>query len=171
MTEDLSVRAIPLQYGEERERLQAFLADKGLRFEADIERAFGVFDTGDTLLGCGCAAGALLKCFAVTEALRGQNALGPLVSALVQDRFFNGYYDLYVITRAGNVPLFTACGFFPVAETDRIAMLETRADGPEAFARPLFQAGDENREIGAIIMNGNPFTRGHRHLVDRKSVV
>ena len=166
MTEDLSVRAIPLRYEEERERLQTFLPDQGLRFEADIESAFGVFDRSDTLLGCGCATGALLKCFAITEALRGQNALGPLVSALVQDRFFHGYYDLYVITRAKNVPLFTACGFFSVAQTDEIAMLENRADGPEAFARPLFQAGDESRTIGAIVMNVNPFTRGHRHLIE-----
>ena len=166
MTEDLFVRAIPLRYEEERERLQTFLADQGLRFEADIESAFGVFDRSDTLLGCGCAAGALLKCFAITEALRGQNALGPLVSALVQDRFFHSYYDLYVITRAKNVPLFTACGFFPVAQTDRIAMLESRADGPETFAKPLFQAGDESKDIGAIVMNGNPFTRGHRHLIE-----
>ena len=37
MTEDLFVRAIPLRYEEERERLQTFLADQGLRFEADIE--------------------------------------------------------------------------------------------------------------------------------------
>lgn len=166
MTEDLFVRAIPLRYEEERERLQTFLADQGLRFEADIESAFGVFDRSDTLLGCGCAAGALLKCFAITEALRGQNALGPLVSALVQDRFFHSYYDLYVITRAKNVPLFTACGFFPVAQTDKIAMLESRADGPETFAKPLFQAGDESKDIGAIVMNGNPFTRGHRHLIE-----
>lgn len=166
MTEDLFVRAIPLRYEEERERLQTFLADQGLRFEADIESAFGVLDRSDTLLGCGCAAGTLLKCFAITEALRGQNALGPLVSALVQDRFFHGYYDLYVITRAKNVPLFTACGFFPVAQTDRIAMLESRADGPETFAKPLFQVGDESKDIGAIVMNGNPFTRGHRHLIE-----
>ena len=166
MTEDLSVRAIPLRYGEERERLGAFLVGQGLRFEADIERAFGVFDRSDTLLGCGCATGALLKCFAITEALRGQNALGPLVSALVQDRFFHGYYDLYVITRTRNVPLFTACGFFPVAQTENIAMLENRVDGPEAFAKPLFQIGDESKAIGAIVMNGNPFTRGHRHLVE-----
>ena len=166
MIEDLSVRAIPLQYGEERERLQAFLACQGLRFEADIERAFGVFDTEDTLLGCGCAVGALLKCFTVTEALRGQNALGPLVSALVQDRFFNGYYDLYVITRTKNVPLFIACGFFSVAQTHEIAMLESRPDGPEAFAKPLFQTGDESKTVGAIVMNGNPFTRGHRHLIE-----
>lgn len=44
--------------------------------EDDIEAAFGIFDLDETLWGCGCAAGSLLKCFAVDESLRGQNALG-----------------------------------------------------------------------------------------------
>lgn len=166
MIEDFSIRPILLKYDSDREALKNFLTSQGLRYEDDIETAFGVFDEEDRLVGCGCGAGPLLKCFAVSEELRGQNALGPLVSSLVQDRFFHGYYDLYVITRAKNVPLFAACGFFSVAQTDRIAMLESRSDGPETFARPLFQAGDESKAIGAIVMNGNPFTRGHRHLIE-----
>lgn len=166
MIEDFSIRPILLKYDSDREALKNFLTSQGLRYEDDIETAFGVFDEEDRLVGCGCAAGALLKCFAVTEALRGQNALGPLVSALVQDRFFKGYYDLYVITRARNAPLFTACGFFLVAETEDIAMLENRPDGPEAFARPFWQPRDERRTVGATVMNGNPFTRGHRHLIE-----
>ena len=166
MIEDFSIRPIPLKYDSDRQELKRFLATQGLRFEDGIETAFGVFDAGDRLVGCGCGAGPLLKCFAVSEELRGQNALGPLVSALVQDRFMQGHYDLYVITRTKNVPLFTACGFFPVAQTDEIAMLENRSDGPEAFAKPFWQAGDESRTIGAIVMNGNPFTWGHRHLIE-----
>ena len=166
MIEDYTVRHIPLQYGEERAQLKAFLAAQGLAFEGDVDAAFGVFDEKEALVGCGCGAGPLLKCFAVTEALRGQNALGPLVSALVQDRFGRGLFDLYVITRAKNAPLFTACGFFLVAKTADIAMLENRPDGPEAFAKSFWQAGDEDKAVGAIVMNGNPFTLGHRHLIE-----
>ena len=166
MIEDFSIRPIPLKYEADRQELKRFLAAQGLRFEGDIETAFGVFDGEDGLVGCGCGAGPLLKCFAVSEELRGQNALGPLVSALVQDRFGRGIYDLYVITRRKNVPLFTACGFYSVAETHELALLENRPDGPEAFARPFWQAGDENRTVGAIVMNGNPFTWGHRHLIE-----
>lgn len=166
MIEDFSIRPISLRYDTDRQELVHFLAAQGLRFEADIETAFGVYDEADRLMGCGCGAGPLLKCFAVSEELRGQNALGPLVSALVQDRFLHGHYDLYVITRTKNVPLFAACGFFLVAETREIAMLENRPDGPEVFARPFWQAGDESRAVGAIVMNGNPFTWGHRHLIE-----
>ena len=166
MIEDFSLRYIPLKYDSDRQELTDFLAVQGLRFEADIEAAFGVYDEADRLVGCGCGAGPLLKCFAVSEELRGQNALGPLVSALVQDRFLQGYYDLYVVTRTKNVPLFTACGFFPVVETTDIAMLENRPDGPETYAKSFWQAGDERRTVGAIVMNGNPFTWGHRHLIE-----
>jgi len=167
MIEDCFVRSIPLQYEEERTQLKAFLIAQGLSFEADIDTAFGVFDEDDQLVGCGCAAGALLKCFALTEARRGQNILGPLVSALVQDRFSRCLFDLFVITRTTNVPLFTACGFYCIAETPDIAMLANRPDGPEAFAKPFWQAGDENRILGAVVMNGNPFTLGHRYLIEQ----
>ena len=166
MIEDFSIRSIPLRYDADRQELMDFLAAQGLHYEEDIETAFGVFDEEDRLVGCGCGAGPLLKCFAVSEELRGQNALGSLLSALVQDRFLQGHYDLYVITRTKNVPLFTACGFFLTAETAEIAMLENRPDGPETFVRPFLQPEDGQSTAGAIVMNGNPFTWGHRHLIE-----
>lgn len=146
--------------------LRNFLARHSLGFEADIDAAFGIFDEYDTLCGCGCAAKSLLKCFAVDESLRGQNVLGALVSRLVQDRFFKGYYDLRVITRAHNEPLFVACGFYPVVRTDALVLLENRPDGPRRFALPFLEKGDEHRTVGAIVMNANPFTLGHRALAE-----
>lgn len=95
-----------------------------------------------------------------------QNALGLLLSALVQDRFLAGLYDLFVITRAHNETLFANCGFFPVARTSALVMLENRPDGPEHYAAPFAQAGDEKKSVGAIVMNCNPFTLGHRTLVE-----
>ena len=79
-----------------------------------------------TSTGCGCAAGALLKCFALLPQLRGQNLLGRLVSALTQDRFAAGYYDLMVITRAHNETLFVNSGFWTVAKTEQLVLLENQ---------------------------------------------
>ena len=165
MTEDFVVRKLDLPL--ERGILCAFLARHALQWEDDIETSFGVFDLEGTLLGCGCAAGSLLKCFAVEEALRGQNALGPLVSALTQDRFAKGFYDLFVITRAHNEVLFTNCGLHPVVRTDELVMLENRSNGPRNYAKAFWQSGDEIAVVGAIVMNCNPFTLGHRYLVEQ----
>ncbi len=166
MNDTITVRELFVGSAEDAAMLRAFLARHALGYEADIDAAFGVFDENEVLRGCGCAAKSLLKCFAVDESLRGQNALGALVSRLVQDRFSKGYYDLRVITRAHNEPLFAACGFYPVARTDVLVLLENRPDGPRRFAQPFFEHGDENKTVGAIVMNANPFTLGHRALVE-----
>lgn len=166
MIEDYRIRRIPLSRPEEQQMLCDFLARHQLHYEADIQAAFGLFDTEERLLGCGCAAENLLKCFAVETELRGQNALGLLVSALTQDRFANGFYDLLVISRACNEPLFSACGLFPVARTGELVMLENTPNGPERFSRSFLQPSDRGKTVGAIVMNCNPFTLGHQALAE-----
>lgn len=166
MNDTITVRALSVGVTEDAAMLRDFLARHALGFEADIDAAFGVFDEDEVLRGCGCAAGSLLKCFAVDKSLRGQNALGALVSRLVQDRFAKGCYDLRVITRAHNEPLFAACGFYPVVRTNELVLLENRPDGPRRFAQSFFRRGDEDKIVGAIVMNANPFTLGHRALVE-----
>lgn len=89
MTE-LSIHELSLGFSHDRQMLVEFLAKHHLNYEDDIEAAFGVFDSDENLTGCGCCAGNLLKCFAVDESLRGQNALGSLVSRLVENRFEAG---------------------------------------------------------------------------------
>lgn len=166
MREEYRVAKLSLQYPEEQKRLAHFLAQHHLAFEPDIQTAFGIFDENDDLAACGCAAGNLLKCFAVALRLRGQNALGLLVSALVQDRFAAGFYELFIITRAENEGLFTNCGFFPVVQTEHTVLLENRPDGLQQFTASLYRPEDEKKTAGAIVMNCNPFTLGHQALVE-----
>lgn len=125
-----------------------------------------MFDGDERLLGCGCAAGSILKCFAVEERLRGQNVLGPLVSALTQDHFSVNRYDLFVVTRLKKHTPVRFVRFFEVAHTDAIALLENQPDGARLFAEQCFQNGDEAITVGAIVMNIDPFTKGHRYLIE-----
>lgn len=166
MLNDAFMRQIDIQSKDDRANLICFLSQHALRFEEDIDVAFGLYSFDDTLVGCGCAAGALLKCFAVSELLRGQNALGTLMAALVQDRFAHGFYSIMVITRACNERQFSSCGFYPVVRTSTLVMLENCRNGPALFAQGLLREEDRCKEAGAIVMNANPFTLGHRHLVE-----
>ena len=165
--ESITVRPITLQFAPDRAELAAFLQAHHLRLEEDVEAAFGLYNENDALLGCGCAAGRVLKCFAIDESLRGQNGLGLLVSHLNNDRFAAGYDHLFVLTRPHNKALFTGCGFYPVAETEEVLMLENRKRGVEKFARKLPKAPEGVTDIGAIVMNCNPFTLGHQALIRR----
>ena len=164
--EDFSVKRISLDDPWEREQLLHFLMRHDLAYEEDIESAFGVFGDGDILLACGCASGALLKCFAVEETLRGQNILGCITSALIQERFSKGRYDLMAVTRTKNEVLFRGCGFYTVAKTDSIVMMENRPNGVEIFTEKVAEPVGNGQTVGAIVMNCNPFTLGHRGLIE-----
>ena len=164
MTE-LSIHELSLGFSHDRQMLVEFLAKHHLNYEDDIEAAFGVFDSDENLTGCGCCAGNLLKCFAVDESLRGQNALGSLVSRLVENRFEAGHYDLFVITRPKNKVLFTSCGFYPLAETEAVLMLENKKSGLDNYYKKFLAGTDTDENVGCIVMNCNPFTKGHLALI------
>ena len=162
--EHLAIREIHLMLKSERAMLSDFLAANSLRLEEDVEIAFGLFQE-DVLLGCGCAAGNLLKCFAIREELRGRNGLGMLVSRLTMDRFSQGISDLFVFTRPHNRELFARCGFFPVVETADVLLLENSRDGLDRFLHGLPHPAEGQTDVGAIVMNCNPLTNGHLALI------
>ena len=166
MTGDLRISEFVLSYPRDMEKLRSFLCNHHLTLDSDVQVAFGVLDRNDQIRACGCAAGALLKCFAVDPRLRGQNILGSLISKLVQNRFSVGLYDLFIVTRTKNREFFVKCGFYPLVETRELVLLENRSDGPKSFATPFMEPGDEDRLIGSLVMNCNPFTLGHQALVE-----
>ena len=169
--DELKIHELSLQFPHDKEMLIRFLNRNGLVFEEDIEAAYGIFTPEDELAGCGCCAGNLLKCFAVDESLRGQNALGSLISRLTENRFAAGYYDLFVITRPENRVLFTSCGFYPLAETQSVLMLENKKNGLDSYYKKFeadgarLKSGAMNDGVGCIVMNCNPFTKGHQELI------
>lgn len=194
MTEKYRISELNMAYDIDRELLKAFLEKQHLKFEEDVDVAFGILDQEDNIHGCGCGSGPLLKCFAVDDELKGQNALGPLVSALISNRFEAELYNLYIITRPKNEVLFKSCGFHRVSGTESLVMMENFKNGPEDYAKAVLrefkeskiQVPDhldksgtdkgqnlpENKTIhtkpstGAIVMNCNPLTLGHRHLIE-----
>ena len=163
--EAMTTRPIELNFAPERAELTAFLRAHHLTLESDVECAFGIYDENEVLHGCGCAAGAVLKCFAIDESLRGQNGLGTLVSKLCSDRFAVGHNHLFVLTRPHNKALFTPCGFYPVGETEDVLMLENRRNGLEKFLSRLPKPTEGVGPVGAIVMNCNPVTLGHQALI------
>ena len=165
MDEQLVLREILLTIFDERKLLSDFLVRNNLKYEEDIEYAVGLFKD-NKLMACGCCSGNLLKCFAIEEQLREKNILGSIISALVLNRFDAGYFEPIVITPVYNSILFINSGFYTVAETEELAFLEHRSDGIERFIAAIHNSDNDGKQSGSIIMNCNPFTRGHRYLIE-----
>lgn len=116
------------------------------------------------LIATGARKGNLLKCIAVAPHRQGEDLTATVLTQLRQDAFAAGYSHLFLYTKPKNVQLFSSLFFYPIAETDDVALLESKPDGIKNFLSAL-SAPCKEGVVGSVVMNGNPFTLGHRHLI------
>mgnify|MGYP000370452963 CR=1 FL=1 len=62
-------------------------------------------------------------------------------------------------------------GFYKIIATDTMLLLENRKDGIVQYlkskaAPSLAVSSDVSHPVSAIVMNANPFTKGHQYLVE-----
>lgn len=120
---------------------------------------------GDRLVATGSRQQNLLKCIAVDADYQGEDLTATVLSVLRQQAFNEGHRHLFLYTKPENNDIFSSLFFYPVAQTDRVLLMESRQNGIRDFldVMPIAHTGSN---IGAIVMNCNPFTSGHRYLIE-----
>ena len=134
-----------------------------LIFEEAFDDLAGVYENGE-LVAVGARAGNILKMFAVRPSHQSGALLGELVTDLINRGFSAGFEPLFVYTKPEYVITFEALNFFLLASHERAAILEY-GKGLKKWLAPmsaLIRPGSN----GAVVMNCNPFTLGHRYLVE-----
>lgn len=143
--------------------MDALLQSEGIRRDAHLEYSCGVFDDGE-LIATGSFFGSTLRCFAVRADHRGEGLLGQLISYLVQEELERGRTELFVYTTPTSAPQFRSLGFYTIAEVPgKAVFLENRRDGFLRFCSALERAPGTKQ--AAVVMNADPFTLGHLHLI------
>jgi [citrate (pro-3S)-lyase] ligase len=135
----------------------------GLSFEAGFDNLVGIYEQGE-LVAVGARAGNILKMLAVDSEYQGGSLLGEIVTMLVARAFAAGFDSLFVYTKPEYAGSFQALNFRLLASQAKVALLEY-GNGLKnwlAARSDLVKAGVN----GAIVMNCNPFTLGHRYLVE-----
>lgn len=161
-----------LLQGRALEELIEFLEKAGLRYDYGIEYTVCIRNDNGQIMGTGSAEANVMKCVAVEEQYRGQGFLSTIISDLVQYLFEKGRTDLFLYTKPANLEVFADMGFYPVGRTEEILLMENRRNGFEQFLRQLKIETPEaalkpEAKIGAVVANGNPFTMGHRYLLEK----
>ncbi len=138
----------------------------GLSFEEGFDELAGLYEAGQ-LVAAGARAGNILKMLAVEPAHQGGSALGELVTHLVQRGRGAGHDALFIYTKPEYATSFAALNFRLLANQGKVALLEY-GNGLHAWLathgalREPPVAGPQ----GAVVMNCNPFTLGHRYLIE-----
>jgi len=121
---------------------------------------------GDELIATGGRDANILKLLAVSPSRQGEDLLSTIITELRRDAFDNGYRHLFVYTKPSNRYIFSSLFFYPIAETDKVLVMENKRDGINEFVSKL-PSNSDGKTAGALIMNCNPFTLGHQYLIEK----
>lgn len=139
------------------------ITSQGLDFETEFDDLVALFED-DRIIACGVRAGYVLKMLAIAPSHQGTDALGELVTKLIQSAMAAGHDTVFVFTLPQNASSFQALNFRLLVTHGRAALLEYGPGLETYFA--AHAAVITRGHNGAIVLNGNPFTLGHLHLVE-----
>lgn len=144
------------------------LAKCGLTFNGAGEYTVGIYE-GDKLVATGALANAIAQMIAVDPDYQGENLAAKVVTNLLNYAFQERISPVYLFTSPNKGDMFTSLGFREVATAQPYAsLLEFGGPGIAEYCARLREtttlAGDG--DTAALVMNCNPFTLGHRCLVE-----
>lgn len=157
----------PLSLNSVRRRVEAFLTANGLRL-APLDRYVVVTrdEDGDEILAGGGLDGNVIKCVAVSESARSEGLMNILVSRLIVIAREEGRESVKAFTKPENEGIFKSLGFGLLASAPKAILMENGRGGLPEYKKYLASLARPGRN-GAIVMNANPFTKGHRYLVEQ----
>lgn len=164
--DNFSEQVVNLQSEAEREQLQEFLKKQNLSLDRDIEYTIALLD-GEKIAATGSLDGRILKCIAVDEEYKNMGLSSKIVTHLVREAYSRGRTHLFIFTKPENKVIFSQMGFYTIAEVpSKVVLMENRPDGIKKYLKEITQENGDKKNSAVVIVNGNPFTLGHRYLIE-----
>ncbi|ONI45577.1 [citrate (pro-3S)-lyase] ligase [Candidatus Epulonipiscium fishelsonii] len=155
----------------EREKLEVekFLERFQLRYE-EVDDTIILRDNGKIIATCS-KLGNVLKCFAVDEEYQGLGLTNILVSNMTDRLHEQNIFHHFIFTKPESTYLFENLAYKNIYTTDKVALLETGNQNINKYLKQICTKYniDKEKEYTAIVMNCNPFTLGHRYLIETAS--
>ena len=172
----------------QRRRIEHFLDDNGLRLDDVDYYAALVDETTDEIVAGGGLKGGVIKCVAVADGHKGEAVANQIVSHLIAHANADGHQCVKLFTKPQNRQMFESMSFRLLAEAPKAILMETGIGGIKRYSEELERekgkgkSEKSNCELhhlnpstphpimplsGIIIMNCNPFTLGHRYLIEQ----
>ena len=168
---DINIYKTPLN--EERiKEYETFLGSAGLRDEGDSDAIAWMKDDEGRLVACGSLAGHTLKQFAVDPSIEGTGAMAKIMTALIREAYDSGNTRLFLCTKPKNLSMMSSLGFNKLVAIEDAVLMENRRNGLEKFLKKVRSDAEENcadignAVCGAVVCNCDPFSLGHRHLIE-----
>ncbi len=151
----------------ERKELEEFLEKYDLRFDKDISYSLVIRIEGKIVATCSKTQN-ILKCFAVAKEMRGEGLTSILVSTMLDKLFEEQIYHSFIFTKPKEKSKFKSLNYKLIYETDDVVLLEHgKYDINKYLEEMKLKNNINNEEKTALVMTCNPFTKGHKYLIEK----
>ena len=165
LSEAWNLESVNLNSPAARAEVEEFLRRSDLRLEP-LEYYAVLRDEEGGIAGGGGFWGHTIKCVAARSELRGQGLIQTLISHLRSLLRERGVKSIFLFTKPENEELFANLAFYPVGKAPQAILMESYKRNLLNLTKQLSQQRAPGVG-GAIVMNANPFTKGHLYLVEK----
>ena len=154
------------------------LSSQSITWERDIEGSVIIYDCPEGLyenpVATGSFSGNVIKCVAVTKNFAGTGLAQNLITELVNELHQQGRDHLFLFTKPDNQRIFAELGFYHIATVPNlVTLMENDPRGLQNYLHALasfrIEQTDARLPVSAIVVNCNPFTLGHRAIIEQAS--
>lgn len=158
--------------GKELEKLKQFLEKMELEYDESIEYSVCILNEEYEIIGTGSVDYNVIKCVAIDPEYQGQGFSAIILSNLIQYEFEKSRTHIFIYTKPKNLTMFSDMGFHTILQTKEILFMENRSNGFAGFLQRIEEETPKEAleaacRIGAVVANCNPFTYGHRYLLEK----
>lgn len=157
--------------------LDALLQREGIERDQNLDYMAGLYDSDYQLIATGSCFQNTLRCLAVDSRHQGEGLLNQILTHLMEYQCSRGILSLFLYTKCETARFFSDLGFHEIARVqDKLVFMENQAHGFDHYIEKLKQETAERSrhcrqnpagDVGAVIMNANPFTLGHQYLLEQ----
>lgn len=148
--------------------VDSILASQNLKRDRGLDCIAVVENDEYEIVATGSALGNTLRCFAVKDEYKGEGLLEKLMTYLMVVQMQRGNSHVFLYTKPSSVMFFENMGFYEIARVgSRLVFMENKRKGFDNYLSELAAFKQSDKKVGCIVMNANPFTKGHRYLIEQ----
>ena len=167
----MTIKEVSLE--SEKRLVKEFLLKSDLSYEESIEKTLYMVDDNDSIIGTISKEKNVIKCFALDNNYRGEAISNTLISEMINRLYQDGINHYLVYTKRIYQDLFMSFGFNLIINTNNVSILEYGFDTITKEIKKIrkniedkFDINIMDHKINSIVLNANPFTNGHMHLIE-----
>lgn len=166
---ELNPFPINLKNSEERFEVDKFLRKNTLYLEEDVDYTI-IIKQKQEIVATASKAGDIFKCIAVSTDFRGEGITAALINMLLDKLFQEGKQNSFIFTKPENKDIFQSIGYKLIYSVKEVALLENGIYNINKYISDVIDKYNiSSAGKGALVMNCNPFTKGHRYLIEKAS--